>query len=138
MLIIILVVGVGILMFIYYSGKKAGKTKGLLGQGKPEDLPNSGSGIPKGWNPDSLVGKLFAALDGVDWFSSNDDKTESYGALVSLTDDQIVAVYNRFNQLHGKAKDGQYQETLYMWIQNDNGDDSKIKALAALEKLGLK
>lgn len=136
--IVIIVVAIGLLLFVYFQGKKTGKLKQQLNQAKPEPLPNNGAGIPSGWSPAPLVSKLFKVLDGVDWFASNDDKKTVYGELSSLTKDQLTAVYNEFNRLYGKVEDGQLTYTLYNWIDDDSGDDSKVRALAALEMANLR
>lgn len=135
--IVITVVAIALLLFIYFQGKKTGKLKEQLNSAKPEKLPNNGSGIPANWSPNGLVAKLHKVLDGVDWFMSNDDKKSAYGELASLTKDQITAVYNAFNKAYGEVENGKYTYTLYNWISDDSGDDSKVRALAALEMAGL-
>lgn len=142
---IVILLAVGLIMFIYFSGKRAGRTKEMLNQGQDKPLPNAGTDIPSGWSPDGMVAQLHSAIKGIDgWayltygMASNSAKKAAYGALVQLTAGQLTAVYNLFNQRYGKVKDGQYTETLYDWIKDDSGDDSRAKALGWLEanKLG--
>ena len=80
---------------------------------KRRKLPNNGSGIPKGWSEEALVKETFDAFDGI--FTNNAKKLTVIGKLLGLTDDQLVAVYNRFNDLHTNRGDG----TLYDWINDE-------------------
>jgi hypothetical protein len=144
--LILLAIGTGLVLFFYFSGKSAGKNKQKVKDGQKiadyekqiagqVKLPNSGSGIPLGWTPDGLVALLHETMDGADLFFANDDKISAFDKLSSLTDDQITTVSNAFN-LRFKKKDS--DESLYQWIYNESGGDARVRALAALERLGLK
>lgn len=145
--ILLFALGVGLFLFIYLSGKSAGKNKQKVKDGEKiaeyeqrfagqMPLPNSGKTIPVGWTPDSLVSQLYREMEGLDWGFANQAKMDAFNLLSSLNDDQITAVYNRFNMLYKtKANDNW---TLTQWIYNESGSDARIRALAALDRLGLK
>ena len=50
-------------------------------------LPNSGSGLPKDWNPNPLVEEFHAYFDS--WFGNSDDLRDAYIKALSLTNDQF-------------------------------------------------
>lgn len=136
---IVIALSLGLLLFVYFVGRKLGKVKQQSKQGQDTPLPDSGSGIPAGWSPNGLVGRLHSAMDGlnVSWLWGNSERDDAFNTLASLTKDQVVAVYNQFNKLYGKAEDGQYTETLYNWIDGEvPGTDAKVRALYALESAG--
>lgn len=58
---------------------------------KPEDLPNSGEGIPAGWTPSNLSDRLYAMIDGVNWtLQPNGALLREYAEL--QTNDMFAAV----------------------------------------------
>ncbi len=63
-------------------------------------LPDSGSGIPKGWNPNPLVEEFHAYFDS--WFGNSDDLRDSYTKALSLTDDQFHVLVQTYNAKYGK------------------------------------
>lgn len=100
-----------ILLFIvgvFFVGKKIGKDKPAP---KPKRLPNSGSGIPSGWSQEAVAKRADEAFS--DWFVGNESKTAVLGELLGLSDDQLTAVYNRYNEAYG---DG---DTLYEVIDDE-------------------
>ncbi len=107
------------LLAIYWIGIKKGKTKKYT-----VELPNGGSGIPTEttnegnvitWNPEPLAKEGYDVLNGffLPFFSTQ--RVEWYGKLLALTDDQLVAVYNAFNQLYLYQGKG----TLKDWIEQE-------------------
>ena len=107
---IALLVLVVVMVIVYQAGKRRSQSKV-----PPLDLPNNGQGIPTGWSPDPLVKKLHDGMDGFgSWDLPGSMRVEAWNELADLqTPDMVVAVNNRFNQLHGA------DETLYEWIDSE-------------------
>jgi hypothetical protein len=95
-----------IVAVIFFVGKAVGTANAT----KPLELPDNGSGIPKGWRPEVLAEDLHDKLSGV--FTLAMDKEVVFRNLLQLTNDQLVAVYNTFNHRFGK-------ETMTQWIENE-------------------
>ena len=107
-IIVFAVIVIAFIAIVYFAGKKSG------GKAKPvkaKKLPNSGSGIPQGWNVDAYVQEFYDSFSGV--FGSQEKKLTILSKMEGMTDDQLTAMYNRFNQVHG---DG---DTLYDWINEE-------------------
>lgn len=94
----------------------------------PNNLPNNGSGIPKNWSPNALAAELWAAMDGI--FNSTSTRNLAFAKLNALTNDQIVAVNDVYNNLYGKS-DGM---TLIQKIEGEWMPFSEEKTVA-LSKL---
>jgi len=121
-----------ILILVYFSGKKAGKSRAP----KDKPLPTGGQGIPIvgidasgnqiAWSPDALAKELFDVLDG---FDTSGTQEPVFGAALSLTDDQLTAVYNRWNNLYYDKEN----MTLTEWLNSEwwKGD----KGVALLHRL---
>ena len=113
----ILIVG-GIILIailaIFFIGKATGKNKAKRDKPNSKDLPNSGSGIPQNWDPETLANELHDLMEGA--FDSISQKNEAMGKLANLgTSDMVVAVYNIFNSKYSKGPD----DTLTTWIRNE-------------------
>jgi hypothetical protein len=100
----------GLFLFIYLAGKSSGKKK----IPKDQILPNSGSGVPKGWDPSALADEGNNVLH---WYKAPGDKEDYFLKLLNLTDDQLTAVWNQFNHLYYTPSDG----TLTEWINDSTG-----------------
>lgn len=87
---------------IYRQGQKSG------GFQKAAPLPNSGSGIPIGWTPTKLSDELWDNLGTIFW--SWTDRNTKIETMLSLTPDQLTAVYNDYNFRYG-TKDKQISLT---------------------------
>ncbi len=125
---------------IYWIGIRKGKTRKYTAE-----LPNGGSGIPVTttttgekvtWNPEPLAKEGYDVMNG--FFSPffETRRVEWYGKMLSLTDDQLVAVYNAFNQLYISKGNG----TLRDWINDEyNIENSQgyVELLVRLDKLSL-
>ncbi len=138
--ILLITLAVGALFLgVYLYGRKAGK-----GEGPPpaEELPDSGSGIPKGWTPGPMVAKV---RDGLSGYLLNTNNAQSMlGQLTNLTDDQLTAVYNEYNRQFMEDKD---DDTMYgaikskillskdFWDWFDRGNRPEV--LSRMEKLKL-
>lgn len=124
-----LALAVGLLLFVYISGRRAGK------RGKDKPLPNNGADIPGGWSPDGIVSNLYEVMKGA---SVATKKRTAFGSLLALTPGQLTAVYNKYNQLYGEGSHGQYTYTLYNWIADEwYGDPEQTAALSYLKQNGL-
>lgn len=77
-------------------------------------LPNSGSGIPQGWKPDSLVEEFHNYYSSL-WSASGDIYSAEFKAN-NLTDDQFVALVKTYNARYAQS-DG--NKTL--WNRSFNG-----------------
>lgn len=92
---------------VFLVGKKLGKGNNP----NPRKLPNNGSGIPDGWSAESIARQILDAFDGL--FTSTSKKLFVLGNMQTLTDDQLTAVYNRFNEAYGGG------DSLYEWIAEE-------------------
>ena len=99
------------LIAIYFWGRSAGKKAATGTQAK---LPNNGKGIPINWNPTPTVEKVHKAFN--DYFTSALDKQTAFQSLLSLTNDQLIAVYNEFNR---KYQGGVKGDTLLQWVKDE-------------------
>lgn len=100
----IIVLAVAVVLVIIISSKI---TKALTQKARidPDDLPNSGSGIPQGWTPSNMSDRLNDGISGINFlcWSSNGDM---FKALAQLdTDDMFTAVYHDYNQRHAGRGD---------------------------------
>jgi hypothetical protein len=133
--LIIVFVVIGILIAIYFFGKSAGKKK------TPKDvaLPNAGNGIPvvgkdaKGkpisWSPVPLADEAYDVMDGI--FTATGTKETLFIKLLTLTADQLAAVYNEFNRKYYNDSDG----TMTKWILDENVDLINSKRPILIEKM---
>lgn len=134
-----LLIVLGLLLF-YVFARRAGKKKGeaqAMENLKQEPLPNNGSGIPKGWDPQNLANQLYEAMNS--FTTTGTAKGQLFRRCLDLTDDQTTALYNRFNALFGPKGKG----SLTKWVDdefNRNGlfDSYGNEFLARLRKLNLK
>ena len=77
-------------------------------------LPNSGSGIPKGWSADSLVEEFHNYYDAI-WNPSGEIYNAEFKAN-QLTDDQFVTLAKTYNARYAQA-DG----NITLWNRSYNG-----------------
>lgn len=97
--------------------------------------PDKGEGLPAQWETkgNELVDELFDVIDGVT--DSAVSKERAFAKLLTLTNDQLVYVYNTYNQKYGK----QSNETLTEAIEGEwiwNSTPTK-QAIALLKKNNL-
>ncbi|GAA4352989.1 hypothetical protein GCM10023185_13160 [Hymenobacter saemangeumensis] len=121
----ITLVVVGLVVAIYWYGKKAGDDKKKF---DPE-LPNSGSGIPQGWDPMPRVRRLHEVMAGV--FTPSLSKEAEWRMNLALTNDQLTAVYGAFNRAYCTSND----ETLTTWIDDEFGAPFNSAKPALLNRL---
>ena len=122
-----------VLIAVYFSGKKAGK--GNRPKSKP--LPTGGEGIPIvgrdsdgnpiSWDPEPLAKELYSVMEGI--LDTEAEQEGTFGKALALTDDQLTALYNRFNALYYDEDEA----TLTEWIDAEWWKGPKGTAL--LEKL---
>ncbi|MEM7036283.1 MAG: hypothetical protein AAF570_04825 [Bacteroidota bacterium] len=123
-LAVLVIVGI-----IYWSGKRAGKRSVVR---PPKDLPTGGNGIPVvgtdssgnaiAWNPENIVDALKDSMWG--WAWGGGTKTAALSALHPLSDDQFVAVWNRFNEKYWNStewRDSGYGN-IRDWIEDETWD----------------
>lgn len=106
-----IVVGIlAILGFVYYVGTKMGQK--VI---PTVDYPNKGAGLPEGWQKqaEELLNKCHDAVYG--YLVSAQGKEQVFIALLSLSDDQLVYMYNSFNAKYFREHD----ETLTAAIDNE-------------------
>lgn len=108
----VVVIIAAILGAAYFVGKAAGVAKAS----KPVPLPHGGSDIPKGWDPGILTEQLHEIIDGWDW---SNDKEKVLVRLIDLTDGQLVAVYNTYNNRYGNGGWFSSKETLTQALQGE-------------------
>lgn len=98
-----------VVAIVFLVGKSMGKKSQEKKQVK---LPDSGNGIPKGWDPRPLANEVFKNFKGVFTFASVKEVT--LGKVFSLSDDQLVALYNTFNREFSDNGD-----TLTKWLRDE-------------------
>ena len=96
---------------IYWYGQRSGEEKRKLNP----DLPDNGSGIPHGWNPDVRATALYDVMSGV--FTLTATKEAEWATCMTLTNDQLTAVYGAFNRRYCSDDD----QTLTSWIKWEGG-----------------
>jgi hypothetical protein len=131
------VVILGVIAAVYFLGKSYQRQQTKANRKDPEPLPNSGKGIPQGWQDqaETLAKTLYDTMDGLNFYAAS----EEWERLASpeLTDDMVTAVYNAFNRKYS-ARTG---ATLTEWIRSQwaigNAADTKQQAINRLEEIGL-
>lgn len=135
---IVAVVVVAVVLFVYFYGRNTGEDSVADEYDKlTEDLPNAGSEIPSSWSPDSLANELYNAFNYSVLAGDINLRLQSLKKLLALSDDQIVAVWNKYNTdyLVGKGKTFT-DEVDRHWF--NRWDDTDTNALRKFESLGLK
>jgi hypothetical protein len=98
-----LVVVVAIYLVGRFLGKKAAEKEGSKPI-QPEDLPNSGSGIPQGWTPSNLSDRLRESIEGWSWRWMWDGNEQLWNELATLaTDDMFKAVFLDYQRRYGES-----------------------------------
>lgn len=113
-----LLIGAGVIFGIYIAGKKLFSPAHI----KPLRLPEN-KGIPAGWDAVPLVTELYNALKGA--FSLPITKAKIYDKLLVLSDAQLTAVYNEFNNQYFQENSG----TLTAWINDEWSKPSNSDSL---------
>ncbi len=108
-----------IIIWAYYTGKNKGKGETT----ERIDLPSGGSGIPvigtdsKGnvipWSAEPLAKELHGVMNGL--FTPDTSKQAAFAKALTLTPDQLTALYNQFNQLYYTKENG----SLTQWISEE-------------------
>jgi len=125
---------------VWWWGRQTGKRKIAR---NVDELPNGGSGIPivgvdeKGnsisWDPTPLANEAHAVLKFWSW---TEDKNAWIDRMTALTNDQLVAVSNKFNTMYITEGNGSLfdhvNETSFGFF-----DDRKSKLLMKMESLNL-
>jgi hypothetical protein len=107
---VILAIVVAIIIYIAYR-------KIFRAKFNPAKLPTGGNELPNSWiSQKKYIGyanRLWTQLDGVSLgvFTTN----ELCGEILALTNDQIVAIYNYYNETFGRADN----ETLTSKLENE-------------------
>jgi hypothetical protein len=135
--IIIAVVVIGLLVFIYFIGRRSGKVKI-----EQVELPQDQPGGQLLTSTDSakirqVAQGLYNDLKGVSW-GFHDAKP--YNDLLQMSDTLFVAVYNDFNNLYGSEGKGTLRDWIkddYAWIGSNSLPLSKA-ILDRMDKLGLR
>ncbi|GEM_PF-3353823 len=116
----------GVLLVIYYIGRSAGKGVAVSYPGSKTADPVTADFVNK--VAPNILNALFEAFDG--WSADVDTKTLAIAPLISMTDNQLVYIFNRYNQRYLAGKN----ETLYSVI---NGEYFGPLGLAAKYKADL-
>lgn len=130
-------VTLGVIAAVYFLGKAYQRQVTAANRKDPEPLPNSGQGIPQGWTEQAavLAVALYNAMDGLNFYAASEE-WQRLGS-PDLTDDQVTAVYNEFNNRYS-AKTG---ATLTEWIRSQyaigRAADLKQQVIRRLEDIGL-
>ncbi|GAB3568868.1 hypothetical protein GCM10027578_22240 [Spirosoma luteolum] len=125
----------GVLLVIYYVGRKAGKGVSVSYPGSKESDAVTTDFVNK--QAPNILNNLFEAFDGLSM--DVDTKTLAIAPLISMTDNQLVYIFNRYNQRYLAGKG----ETLYTVINGEYfgpiGLAAKYKAqlLKRMRELGM-
>ena len=117
-------VGLAIVAFIYFSGKKAGK------RGAAE-YPKGGKGIPQSWDATPVVVMVEENLN--PWSIFTRDLPKVYNHLMALTDDQLAAVSNVYLSRNKKR----LVDEIYWWNEIP-GDSISVQLKGRLDSLTYK
>jgi hypothetical protein len=136
--VIIAVVVIGVLVFIYFVGRRSGKVK-IEQVDLPSDQPG-GSVLTSQDNAKvrTIAQQLHDDMDGLNF----SHQLKPYEDLLTLNDTLFVAVYNDFNNLFGAENKG----TLRQWISDETSDwwwgtsfSSLVKSIIArMDRLNLR
>ncbi len=101
----------------------------------PVKYPDGGKGLPPNWQTqgNELADELFEAIDGIT--DSTSYRETVFSKLLVLTNDQLVYVYNTYNQKYGKQDNKTLTVAIseeYMW-----GSSIQKQTLALLKKNNL-
>ena len=121
-----LLVSAGIIFGVYQGAKKLFSPNFI----RPLRLPEN-KGIPAGWDALPLAKELYNVLKGV--FTLPVTKTNVYNKLLVLTDAQLTAVYNEFNNQYYNEGSG----TLTAWINDELSTSNSENLLNRMMLLGL-
>lgn len=105
-LLIILVAGI----LLYRSGKKSGATKINISNPPSDDA--GGAGISTA-EINSLSDEIYRDMDGLNGFGHNTDVWQRF---LSLSDTDLVKVYNEFNTDY----QAESEQTLKEWVYNES------------------
>jgi hypothetical protein len=123
-----------VVAIIYYAGRSAGIKKA---EESIVQLPDNGSGIPKGFNPTPYANELYDVMKGLGQLTGTKDKAFRR-SLELPTDDMLAAVNNKFNQLYLNRGSG----TLIKWLEDEIWYDYftgiKNKLITRLKSIGAK
>lgn len=123
--IIVAIIVIGLLVFIYFMGRRSAKTKI-----EQVPLPIDTAGGVTITQADALkVREIAKALhDNMKgWFNFGFHDEKPFSDLSNLSDTLFVAVYNDFNTLYGGENDG----TLREWITSERGWSSSWLTIAS-------
>lgn len=117
---VLIIVVISIILTIYFSGKKAGKT-GTFSEGAVTDdsvtIPGENQ-VTLTHDEESkirvMVSKLYKDMDGLNIWGNNMDIYNDYA---SMSDKLFVLTYNLFNKLY----ESQGYGTLRDWIDDEQG-----------------
>ena len=114
--------------------------KGVFKKDKFEEksLPNSGSGLPKGWTAQNA--KLIAAeandvIEGVATLASTKEIWAS--SCIHLSDDQLSLIFYAYNDAYGKANNETLTEAMAKEWNTPIGESNWRKIVARLRGLKL-
>lgn len=138
--VLILIIVAVLLFGVWWWGRQTGKKKIAR---NVNELPNSGSGIPSvgidtegntiSWDPTPLAKEAYNVLRFWSW---TENKNAWIDKMTALTNDQLVAVSNKFNVMYVGEGNG----TLYDNVNETSFgffDNRKEKLLARMEANGL-
>ena len=116
-----ILLGVGVIAFIYFLGRKDGKAKGNTSNQAEVDTDF----IDPNLDVDGFAEKLFRLMDGM--FPNYTERARALTTLFNMNDNELKAVYNAFNANHGGGL------SLPMWIADEyfTGGDNIADRLAA-------
>lgn len=101
----------GVLLVIYYIGRSAGKGATVSYPGSKESDAVTNDFVNK--VAPNILNALYEAFEG--WSLDVDTKTLAIAPLLSMTDNQLVYIFNRYNQRYLAGKG----ETLYSVINGE-------------------
>lgn len=86
---------------------------------KPEDLPNSGDGIPEGWSPSNLSDRFYKMINGINWsLQPNGALFREYAEL--QTNDMFAAVALDYAQRYSSDLFDDINQELAVGLRDDS------------------
>lgn len=102
------------------------------------DLPDSGSGLPKGWGTQQANLLAAEGNDVIDGLLTLGSSKEIWASkLVALTNDQLTLVYDAYNIKYGKTNDETLTEAMNNEWNNPGGNSNWRKVIDKLRELKL-
>lgn len=110
---IILALALIIGLWLYFSGKAAGKRKGSINLSNP-GAPDGSAPVASEAEIRQMAQKLFQDMDGLNWRGHNIQVWQDF---LTMSDNDVIRVYNEFNTKYQKET----AQSLTEWVNSEVG-----------------